>query len=587
MKKEPARELGLEPRALRWHQQAAVAHGHELDDARRVQVQRERHLARVDAAFELLRTANSADEIDVLVTTRIDDAEHGPEQLVLADGAVERRDGIGGVVGADAHRRGVPGASDVNAERLGARRLRRLRGGYVEARADRLEQGFGSAPVEIADDAVVGHDLHLIVREHDREERVVLAAVALALPMDARGRRASVVAVRDVERRDRLESGRERAAVVGGERPEGVAYAVLRREVVDGRGALRRSDDRVDAGIGRVREEHRLVVRPELVDVARAVVFLVGARLLVLLDDVRIVFGHGRAPDDADVIKKHEKTRADKEDDRTRHIDELGAHDEPVFLTYPADAAIDAIVATAQSSTPVYDFVTKDGVGHTLWALAPDDSRTLAVAFESVAALYVADGHHRSAAASRVHRKRKGDGGEHDAFLAVVFPHDQMKIMAYNRVVRDLEGRAPEVLLEAIRSRFDVAPAKAPEPPGPKAFGIYVGGAWYTATVRVGTFDASDPVASLDCSICQDQLLGPVFRVVDPRRDKHVDFVGGIRGAKELERRVDSGEMSLAIHLHPTSIVELMAVSDRGLLMPPKSTWFEPKLASGLFLHTF
>jgi uncharacterized protein (DUF1015 family) len=290
---------------------------------------------------------------------------------------------------------------------------------------------------------------------------------------------------------------------------------------------------------------------------------------------------------DADVIKKHEKTRADKEDDRTRHIDELGAHDEPVFLTYPADAGIDAIVATAQRSTPVYDFVTKDGVGHTLWALAPDDSRALAVAFESVAALYVADGHHRSAAASRVHRKRKGDGGEHDAFLAVVFPHDQMKIMAYNRVVRDLEGRAPEVLLEAIRARFDVAPAKSPEPPGPKAFGIYVGGAWYTATVRAGTFDAADPVASLDCSICQDQLLGPVFRVVDPRRDKHVDFVGGIRGAKELERRVDSGEMSLAIHLHPTSIVELMAVSDRGLLMPPKSTWFEPKLASGLFLHTF
>ena len=290
---------------------------------------------------------------------------------------------------------------------------------------------------------------------------------------------------------------------------------------------------------------------------------------------------------DADIIKKHEKTRADKEDDRTRHIDELGAHDEPVFLTYPADARIDELVATAQRSTPVYEFVTKDGVGHTLWALAPDDSRALAAAFESVAALYVADGHHRSAAASRVHRKRKGDGGEHDAFLAVVFPHDQMKIMAYNRVVRDLDGRAPEALLEAIRARFDVAPAKSPEPPGSKAFGVYVGGAWYTATVRAGTYDAADPVASLDCSICQDQLLGPVFRVVDPRRDKHVDFVGGIRGAKELERRVDSGEMSIAVHLHPTSIVELMAVSDRGLLMPPKSTWFEPKLASGLFLHTF
>jgi uncharacterized protein (DUF1015 family) len=186
-----------------------------------------------------------------------------------------------------------------------------------------------------------------------------------------------------------------------------------------------------------------------------------------------------------------------------------------------------------------------------------------------------------------VHQKLRGDGGEHDAFLAVVFPHDQMRIMAYNRVVRDLEGRSPEAILSALGERLDLSPAASPAPAGAKAFGIYVGKKWYAAKVRPGSFDAADPVASLDCSICQDQILGPLFAVKDPRRDKHVDFVGGIRGAKELERRVDSGEMTLAIHLYPTSIEELMAVSDRGLLMPPKSTWFEPKLRSGLFVHTF
>ena len=289
----------------------------------------------------------------------------------------------------------------------------------------------------------------------------------------------------------------------------------------------------------------------------------------------------------ADRIKKHEKTRADKEDDRTRHIEELAAHDEPVFLTYVARPEIDRAVAEVRELAPLYDFSTADGVGHKLWAIDGDRSRSLSRAFESIEPLYVADGHHRSAAAARVHRKLRGDGGEHDAFLSVVFPHDQMLIMAYNRLVRDPQKRSPEALKEALAGVVDLFPTEVPAPPAPKTFGIYFGGSWHLARVRSGSFDAADPVKSLDCSICQDQILGPLFEVNDPRRDTHIAFVGGIRGPKELERRVDSGEMSLAIHLFPTSIVELMEVSDAGLLMPPKSTWFEPKLRSGLFVHTF
>jgi uncharacterized protein (DUF1015 family) len=292
---------------------------------------------------------------------------------------------------------------------------------------------------------------------------------------------------------------------------------------------------------------------------------------------------------ESDRIKKHEKTRADKEDDRTRHIEELGAHDEPVFLTYPADEAIDLAVAAGTAGTPVYDMTTADGVEHRLWMLGREATRELSDLFERVPTLYVADGHHRSAAAARVHRKLRGDGGEHDVFLAVVFPHNQMKILPYNRVVRDLEGRSPEALLDCVRAVMDVWPVEngaAASPRAPQSFGIYLAGRWYMARARNG-MDSPDPVARLDCSLCQDQILGPIFSVKDPRRDKHVDFVGGIRGIGELERRVDSGAFTMAIHLYPTQIEQLFAVSDAGLLMPPKSTWFEPKLRSGLFVHTF
>jgi uncharacterized protein (DUF1015 family) len=290
---------------------------------------------------------------------------------------------------------------------------------------------------------------------------------------------------------------------------------------------------------------------------------------------------------DRDVIRKHEKTRADKEDDRVRHIDTLSAHDEPVFLTYRAVAAVDRAVEEVKRAPPEYDLVTADGVAHQLWVVPGDAAARIAALFRDVPALYVADGHHRSAAASRVHARRRGQPGEHGAFLAVVFPHDQMQILAYNRLVRDPEGRGPDALLAALRGVLDLEPAAEPRPDRPLSLGVYVGGRWWRGQVRPGSHDANDPVASLDCSIVQDQLLAPLFGIRDPRTSRDVDFVGGIRGPEELERRVREEGWSLALHLFPTRIEQLIAVSDAGKLMPPKSTWFEPKLRSGLFVHRF
>jgi uncharacterized protein (DUF1015 family) len=290
---------------------------------------------------------------------------------------------------------------------------------------------------------------------------------------------------------------------------------------------------------------------------------------------------------DRDVIRKHEKTRADKEDDRVRHIDALSAHDEPVFLTYRASVEIDRAVDAVKRAAPEYDLVTADGVGHQLWVVPPDEGARIAALFEGIPALYVADGHHRSAAASRVHARRRGQAGEHGAFLAVVFPHDQMQILAYNRLVRDPKGRGPDALVAELRKVLELEPSTDPRPDQPLSVGVFVGGRWWRGRVRPGSFDASDPVASLDCSIVQDQLLAPLFGVGDPRTSKDVDFVGGIRGPEELERRVREEGWSLALHLYPTRIEQLIAVSDAGKLMPPKSTWFEPKLRSGLFVHPF
>lgn len=293
------------------------------------------------------------------------------------------------------------------------------------------------------------------------------------------------------------------------------------------------------------------------------------------------------------LIKKHELTRADKEEDRVRHIDCLDANDEPVFYTYRNEPAISAIIAEVASGAPEYDFTTDDGVSHTLWVVR--DSAVignLTALFAAIPTLYVADGHHRSAAASRVRDMRKSQNSSHSGqeeynyFLTVIFPDIEMNIMAYNRAVKDLCGRSPQEVAERIGEKFQIAPiAGDPAPSSRHQFGMYLGGKWHRLTAREGTFAADDPLSSLDVSILQNNVLAPLLKIENPRTDQRIHFVGGIRGTAELERLVDSGEFAVAFALHPTSIGELMELADAGEIMPPKSTWFEPKLRSGLFVH--
>jgi uncharacterized protein (DUF1015 family) len=289
-----------------------------------------------------------------------------------------------------------------------------------------------------------------------------------------------------------------------------------------------------------------------------------------------------------DVIRKHEKTRPDKEDDRTRHVLTLMANAEPVFLTYRAVADVDRLVEPILQTPPLYDFVAPDGVRHTVWRVA--DPKPLVAAFAKVPFAYVADGHHRSASAWRAGRELRarmpgGGEGEHDWFLAVLFPADQLRILSYNRVVRDLNGLdAAEVLARLSRigrvtTTEDAIPRRSGE------FCFFLIGRWYRLELDESTIDRNDPIGSLDVSLLQDRVLGPILGIGDPRTDERIDFVGGIRGTAELENRVKSGEMAIAFSLYPTTLEQLMAVSDAGKVMPPKSTWFEPKLRSGLFVH--
>ena len=292
---------------------------------------------------------------------------------------------------------------------------------------------------------------------------------------------------------------------------------------------------------------------------------------------------------DAGLIKKHELTRADKENDRTRHVDTLGGNDEPVFLTYRASSALEALVEEGTRTAPEYDFMTEDGIGHTFWVVRGVLNASLEEAFRAVPILYIADGHHRSAAASRVHQLRgqRQEGGEHDRFLAVVFPHHQMRILDYNRVVKDLGGLTPEELLRRLGERFEIGRGAQKKPNRAHCFGMYLGGgAWYQLTAKPGTFEQT-PTGVLDVTILQNNVLEPLLGIGDPRKDTRIHFVGGIRGMEELERLVDSGAWKVAFSLHPTSLEQLMAIADAGEIMPPKSTWFEPKLRSGLVLHRF
>ena len=295
---------------------------------------------------------------------------------------------------------------------------------------------------------------------------------------------------------------------------------------------------------------------------------------------------------DSGEIRKHEKTRPDKEDDRTRHLLATACHAEPVFLCFRDAAGADSIAAridTDASGDPLFDFVAPDGVRHIGWPIA--DPAPYLEAFAGLDLLYIADGHHRSAGGSRAAAasaaQDPGHSGdeEYGRFLAVVFPHDQLRILPYNRVVKDLNGLTAEQFLEQLRSVGELTPAAAGTPAAHSEVLVFVTGNWWLLRFPAASIDRADPIASLDVSLLQDRVLAPILGIGDPRTDTRIEFVGGIRGTAELEKRAGAG--GVAFSMHPTSADELLAVADAGEIMPPKSTWFEPKLRSGLFVHEF
>jgi uncharacterized protein (DUF1015 family) len=296
-----------------------------------------------------------------------------------------------------------------------------------------------------------------------------------------------------------------------------------------------------------------------------------------------------------DLIKKHELTRQEKEDDRVNLIRHLNAHTGPVFLTYKADNNIDKIMEKVVQGTAEYDFIDEKGIRHTLWIVKEYELiRRIQSAFQKVPLLYVADGHHRSAAATRIKQMRQNESytytgsEEYNYFLAVIFPHNQMQILDYNRVVKDLNGLDKKEFLEKISERFILSEMENGEPYKPDKkyqFGMYLEDRWYKLECKSRQVDENDPVEKLDVSILQRYVLSPILGIEDPRKDKRIDFVGGIRGLKELEKLVNSGKFQIAFALYPTSMEDLMTVASAGKIMPPKSTWFEPKLRSGLVIH--
>ena len=292
------------------------------------------------------------------------------------------------------------------------------------------------------------------------------------------------------------------------------------------------------------------------------------------------------------VIKKHENTREEKELDRIRHVDTVNAQTGPIFLAYRQNIALKEIVAEEKTKPTLYDFVSDDGIRHRVWRIdGADRTDAIEAAFAAIPSTYIADGHHRAASAVKVGLKRRtkhpGYTGEEpfNYFLSVLFPDEELMILPYNRVVRDLNGMSTEQFFEKLKEKFELEEiGKEPYAPVQKGtFGMYLDGTWYVLKI-LPQYRSADPVKGLDVSILQDHLLAPVLGIGDPRTDKRIDFIGGIRGLKELERRVGE-DMEVAFSMYPTSIEELLSVADAGLLMPPKSTWFEPKLRSGLFIH--
>ena len=293
---------------------------------------------------------------------------------------------------------------------------------------------------------------------------------------------------------------------------------------------------------------------------------------------------------DSDIIRKHERTRRDKEDDRTRHILMLRAQTGPVFLTYRTRPEIDEQVSAAINGEPLFDITAGDGVRHTIWRLS--DTEALVNSFASVPLLYIADGHHRAASASRARAELRDQSFTHTGsedynyFLTVIFPDSQVQILAYNRVVRDLNGLSQEQFLDAVKNQFTITENANPEPPQRGHWSMYLDGKWHGLTLSPAATLPASIVSALDVSVLQDRLLDPVLGIKDVRTDKRIDFVGGLRGTKELEHLVDEGKAAVAFSLYPTTVSELLMVSDANEIMPPKSTWFEPKLRDGLLIHT-
>lgn len=296
-----------------------------------------------------------------------------------------------------------------------------------------------------------------------------------------------------------------------------------------------------------------------------------------------------------DTIKKHEFTRADKEKDRINHVDYTNANTGPIFLTYRSDEEINKITREFMADNkPVYDFVSDDNISHTVWVIDNEDTnKRISKIFEAMESLYIADGHHRSASAARVGQMRREEFPNYDGteefnfFLSVLFPDEQLHIMDYNRVVEDLNGNSEREFMGKVLDKFDIELYEENEPYKPEeryTYGMYLNEKWYKLKAKDGTFDPNDPVDRLDISVLQNNLLDPILGIEDPRTNDRIDFIGGIRGLEELERRVEEG-MAVAFSLHPTSIEDLIAIADAGQVMPPKSTWFEPKLRSGLFIN--
>ena len=293
-------------------------------------------------------------------------------------------------------------------------------------------------------------------------------------------------------------------------------------------------------------------------------------------------------------IKKHELTRREKETDRMRHIQVTGANIEPVFLAFPDNAALEALIARVAATEPEYDFVSDDGIGHTFWVITDvADISAITTAFDAIPYLYMADGHHRTAAAAHVGEERAKADLEHNGseeynyLLAVCFPQSHLKVMDYNRVVTDLNGLSEEEFLDRLREHFTVE-AMGGEPYRPTRlheFALYLAGTWYRLTAHSDTYDDNDPIGVLDVTISSNYILRDILGIIDLRTDKRIDFVGGIRGLDELSRRVDSGEMRLALALYPVTMKQIIDIADSGKIMPPKATWFEPKLRSGLIIH--